>query len=145
MYTNIHIFFTTWYILLVIFHKTTIKYINLLYLSFVVLIGGLYISYIHPRQYKLIMFNDEYKLEDSRKFILVDMFFHIMAFIFVYSKYKSYYTPIKIDMQLMASIGLICLYSLIINVKDVYSIRLFELMTILVLATLSYFLLFDKK
>ena len=45
------VFLTFWMIILVVFHQYTYKYIDLLYLTFICLILGSYISFINPGKY----------------------------------------------------------------------------------------------
>lgn len=142
MFTNIHMFFTLWVLILVLFHKWSHKYIDLIYLTFVVMISGLYISTIHPRQYNFWLFDERYTLKSWDRFIIADMFFHIGAFIFIASVYKSKFRP---NQKFFSAVALICLYSLIINPKDIYNLRTFELLSVILVATLLYVLLYSQK
>lgn len=139
MYTNVHLFFTAWVLGLVVFHHWTHKYIDLLYLTFIVTITGFYLSIIHPRQYSFRLFDEQYKLTSWDRFLIVDII-HIFAFIFIASRYKS-----KLDMKLLLAIALICLYSLVINCKDIYMINTFELVSVITCATLLYVILYSQK
>lgn len=144
MITNIHLYFTTWVFMLVVFHKITHKSFNLLYLTFIIMMCGLYISHIHPGYYKFYLFNETYTIDKSyEKFIIVDMFFHILSFVFIYKLYRSYYMPLRFDTSMIVSIILLCLYSIFINLYSVYKIRSFELFSIVIIANLLYLLIFD--
>ena len=143
MYTNIHLFFTLWMVIMIIFHKYLYKYINLLYLSFITLIIGIYISYINPREFKFRLFDEEYVLQNGEKFIVVDLFFHILAFIYIYHLYSSYYNPLKINIAFLISLIIILVYSIMINVYSVYHIHYFELFSVFMIGNLIYLLIFD--
>lgn len=141
MVTNIHMFFTAWVILLVLFHKHTHKYVDLRYLTFVTMLSGLYISTIHPRQYTFWLLDEKYTLKSWDRFIIVDMFFHIGAFIFIASIYKTG----GFTSRSILSAGLICLYSLLIDSQKVYSIRKFEILSVIICSTLLYVILSSQK
>lgn len=140
MFTNIHYFFTTWVVILVIFHKYTHKYLDLLYLTFVTCLIGLYISYIHPQKYDFILNYKNYTIKSLDKFILVDLLFHIIAFLFIFAKYNHKF---ELNIPFLNSICIILLYSISMNLYQVYGIRQFELLTVMVIANLLYIILFE--
>lgn len=138
MYTNLHLFFTSWLFLLVVFHRYTHMYIDLLYLSFVVLCVGLYISYVHPRFYRFVLFDKEYKLTGVDKF-MIDLFFHLGIFWFVYLNYSG---STRIDYKFLVAVFLLCLYSIMIKVSSVYCVKLYELFSVIIIASIMYVLIF---
>lgn len=105
---------------------------------------GLYVSYIHPRYYKFTLFKEEYKIGDVRKFIIADLFFHILAFVFIAYLYKPYYTPFKVDFPFVTSIFIVCVFSIVFYRKATYNIQLFELLSVFVVANMMYLMLFDN-
>lgn len=144
-FTNIYLFFTFWMIILTLFHKYVYKYINLLYLSFITLIIGIYMSYINPREFTFILFNESYTLRGVEKTIIVDLFAHLLIFVYIYTLYYKYYTPFRIDTALLLSIVIIIIYTFLINIQKLYNANYYELFSIGVIANLLYLIIFDKK
>lgn len=144
-FTNIYLFFTFWLIILTLFHKYVYKYINLLYLSFLTLIIGSYMSYINPREFKFILFNESYKLESGDKLIIIDLFAHLLIFVYIYSLYYKYYTPFRVDIPLLLSILVLLIYTFLINIKNLYNANYYELFSIGVIGNLLYLIIFDNR
>ena len=71
-------------------HEITHPIFNLLFLSALVAIGGLYISNVSPRAYYLQV-QDTTVVLDGWKTIVIDVLFHIAPFIFVWFAYSHYY------------------------------------------------------
>ena len=105
---------------------------------------GLYISYIHPRRFTFTLFNEDYTLKHSDKFIIVDLFMHILAFVFVYITYNKYYHN-SFNIPFLLSLAIIIIYSILISTYHVYGIRRFELLAVFIIANLAYLLLFDRQ
>lgn len=135
-------FFTLWVLVLIVFHRTTHKYIDLPYLMFTTMITGLYVSTIHPCQYSFWLLNEKYTLKSWDRFIIVDMFFHIGAFIFITSIYRPVFHA---NMRFLLAAGLIGVYSLLIDPKNIYNLRKFELLSVITVITLLYVLLYSEK
>jgi len=144
-FTNIYLFFTFWMIILTLFHKYVYKYVNLLYLSFITLIIGIYMSYINPREFKFILFHESYTLKSGDKLLIVDLFAHLFIFLYIYSIYHKYYTPFRVDTPLLLSIVILLIYTFSINIKNLYSANYYELFSIGIVANLLYLIIFDKR
>lgn len=137
-------FFTCWMIIMIIFHHYTHKYINLLYLSLVTMIGGLYLSFINPRKFIFYFEGVRYEYTGIQKFIIVDLIFHILAFYFIYCRYSKYYTNM-FDMKFLISCIILFIYMLSYNIRKVYGISLMELFSVCIISTIIYFILFHGK
>lgn len=73
-------FFTLWVFVLVCLAPLTCKYINVLFLSSIVLLVGSYFSFIEPGFYTL----DNGKIIQGRKrFIYVDLIMHFLPWVFI--------------------------------------------------------------
>ena len=144
-FTNIYLFFTFWLIILTLFHKYVYKYVNLLYLSFVTLIIGSYMSYINPREFTFVLFNESYTLRGIEKTIIIDLFAHLLIFVYIYSLYYKYYTPFRVDIALLLSISILLIYIFSINIKNLYKANYYELFSIGVVANLLYLIIFDNR
>jgi hypothetical protein len=134
-------FFTFWMVFLIVFHHYTYKYVNLLYLSYVTLICGLYLSFINPRRFVFYFEGVRYEYTGVQKFIIVDLIFHILVFYFVYRRYASYYTS-NYDMRLLVSFIIVIIYALFNNIKKIYGISFIELFSVFCISTILYFILF---
>ena len=152
------VFLTFWMIILVVFHQYTYKYIDLLYLTFICLILGSYISFINPGKYiyksgekeEIIEFNGYHRI------IIIDISMHFIFFFFVYFLYYNYYKRKDIKL-ILNSILLILIYLIITSIifyikyketrersltlitKDVYGIKTIEILIIFTVATTLYF------
>lgn len=141
-YFYILFFFTIWNIILVLFHKYTHKYFELLYLSYVTFMVGLYFSTVNPRKItfyfgdKTIIINKWYTL------ILIDILFHFGVFLFVYFKYYKYYKNVDTNMLLFNSVILITIYICMICPSKVYGVKFIEILTVVTIVTLLYFAIF---
>ena len=136
---HIHKFLTSWVFVLVIFHNITSKFLSLPYLTFAVILNGLYFSYINPTKYYIEYYNEnnelsEYILEGVNKNIM-DIVLHISPFIFIISKYGI--EPLFSNWKMIPSLLIILLYFLLYNPCHIYRLPLYE---ILILATTTIIL-----
>lgn len=137
---NILYFFTFWNVLLIIVHKYTYKYINLLYISFITLILGLYLSFINPRIFIVDIGNTKYVYKDLA--LIIPDIIHILIFLFIFYKYNTFYNKKDEDQVLLISIFLLLFYILFVDIKKVYGISLLELLIVFCIANMIYFILF---
>jgi hypothetical protein len=137
---NIHYFFTFWVIILVIFHKYTHRYFDLLYLTFITCVIGLYLSFIHPQEYNFILFDKNYSFKTLDKFIIVDLIFHILVFVYIFNIYNHKF---KISVPFLNSLLIILLYAISVNLHKVYNIRIFEFLSVVIVTNLLYIIIFD--
>lgn len=106
------------------------------------MVMGLYFSYINPKHYKFDLFNDCYIVNDNlRKFFMIDLFFHILAFMFIHYLYSS--QDQVIDFRFLLSAVLLSVYYLLINIKKVYEVKPYEVLSIFVIANLLYMILYN--
>lgn len=147
-------FFTLWIFILVIFHQYTFKYFDLLYLTFIVLICGSYISFINPGKYILkLSDNTDIKFSGFHRFIITDLAIHLFMFLFIYYWYYNYYkSHIDVNRYIHTAL-LIIVYMIIITVCfmytkvsatsimpvcDVYGIKFIEFLIVLIIGTILY-------
>lgn len=133
-------FFTFWSILLVILHKYTYKHVNLLFITFISLIIGSYISFLHPKYFIYEIDNEKIYLTGLHKFIIIDIFAHILPFLFVYFTYYNYYKN-KSILEDPITILIVLIYGIIINHQKIYQIGFREISLILLISICLYFLL----
>lgn len=135
MFTNIFNFFTFWVAILCIFHNYTHEYLDLVFLSFIVLIIGSYISFVHPKKYTFIIQDKEYIFYGLHRLLTIDLL-HIMMFVLIMCKYQR---PTK--MTFINSLILIFIYYILFDVENVYKISRNTMMMIFILATFLYIIL----
>lgn len=141
-YTSFALFFTTWNVILVILHKYTSAWFDLMYLSFITLAIGSYLSFINPRRFVFRFGDKKYTFKGLEKFLTVDMIFHIGVFCYVYYLYNTHYIIKSNDVQLFASVMLIAIYIAIVDIKRVYGINFIEIFTIFCTSHILYYTLF---
>lgn len=138
-------FFTFWVLILVILQKYTKHYIDLLYISFITLVIGMYLSYIHPQYFKFTLFDETFKLTSLHKLVIVDCFIHILCFLYVWLYLKNNFLPFSADYRFYTSLILIAIYMLTINIRNVYNVGVFELFCVFIIANMLYVIIFVKK
>jgi hypothetical protein len=129
--------FTFWTIVLCIFHEYTYKYFNLLYLTFIVFIAGLYISYVNPKYYIYEVNNETIVFDGFSKFYVIDIFCHTLPFLYIYYVYGTYYTS-KSLLDFPLTILLILLFLIILNAKKVYGLTQQEVILLYIGITVLY-------
>jgi hypothetical protein len=128
-------FLTFWMVVLVILHKWTHKHIDLLYMSWVCLIVGSYVSFIGPGVY---VYNDVV-FKGLERFIVVDVAIHIFFFMFVSFLYYDYYKVFNPSRFFITLLIILSFSTLIINPQKVYKESAIKLYVVLVIATVLYF------
>ena len=135
-----HKFLTIWIFILVIFHNITSKFLSLPYLTFTIILNGLYFSYINPTKYYIEYYNEnnelsEYILDGVKKNIM-DIILHISPFIFIISKYgiESFFTNWKI----IPSLLIVILYFLLYNPCNIYRLPLNEIVIMAITTLILY-------
>ena len=142
-YYHVHKFLTSWIFVLVIFHNITSKILSLPYLTFSVLLNGLYFSYINPAKYYIEYYNEnnelsEYILDGVKKNIM-DIAIHISPFIFIYSIYgiESLFT----NWKMIPSLLLVSLYFILYNPCNIYRLPLNEIIIMAITTVILYIIL----
>jgi hypothetical protein len=141
-YFYILFFFTMWNVILVLFHKYTHKYFELLYLSFVTFIMGLYFSTVNPRKYTIYFGDKTIVINKWYLLLLIDLTFHFGVFLFIYFKYYKYYKSVDTNMLLLSSVLLLIIYICMISPSKVYGVNFIEILTTITIVTLFYFIIF---
>jgi hypothetical protein len=141
-YFYVLLFFTAWNVLLVLLHKYTHQTFDLLYLSYMTLMIGLYLSFVNPKRFVFRFGDRKYNFQGAQKFLVVDLVFHILVFLFVYYMYFDYYHNKDCDGALLNSVALIVLYVCAINTQKVYGITFLEFIIVFSATNLLYFILF---
>jgi hypothetical protein len=131
----LHIFLTTWILILVLFHKISSKIFSLSFLTCMVLLVSSYISYINPRKYYL---GKTIIIEGYLK-NLIDIFFHILPFIFICYYYGI--EPFFNNWKIIPSLLLIILYLLLYNPSKVYHLSINEIIIIYIFSIFIYILI----
>lgn len=114
-------YFTSWVALLVIFSTYTGNVFNLLLLTLLTCIGGLYISFVYPKYYKFRFGLLEIKVNTLLERYALEFFVHFALLLYVYIKYRDNYTIFSY--QTLNSIMLFVAYLLITDVKIMYNLR----------------------
>lgn len=138
-------FFTTWMIVLVIFHHTTHRYINLLLLATVTAVVGLYLSFVNPRRFVFYFEGERYEYTGLQKFIIVDIMFHVLMLYFVWLRYGGHYLTCEVGHLDMVAVALLVGYVLAHDVQRIYGIHVVEMLAVGIVGLCVYYLLAGKK
>lgn len=145
-------YFTAWVFVLVVFHKWTFRFFNLMFLSLSVLVVSMYISYVDPKYFKYILIRNKvstegngtvtnvvYHIKGNTKIIL-DVIYHILPFIFVVWKYGLYYMKYDVAYSLSMSnaVLLIMIYIVLFNVEQVYDLNEYIFVSLVCMLVLVY-------
>lgn len=118
-------YLTIWTIVLVVFHKWTHKYINLLFLTSTVFIFAAYISYVRPGYFKYNPIGDDdatvYRITGTAKIVL-DIVAHVLPLLFVMWRYLPYYTQHDVVYSFATSNAFLVLliYLVAFDAREVY-------------------------
>lgn len=135
---NIFHFFTTWNFILIIFFKYSKNIFNLKLLSFVTLFVGLYFSFVNPKKFYIELNNKKYYFTGIEKFYIIDLFFHILAFIVVYILYENIPKNINLDVN---SLCLLIIYISFLNIEEIYGINKQEILLVSILSIIIYYII----
>ena len=138
-YAYFLVFFTFWNALLVIFHRHTHRYVDLLYLSFVVMFMGSYFSFVRPGGVVYRFGGEAYFL---RGLGVGDVVGHYVVFAYVlYLTFGPARLPIAdaLGAQQVLSALLLVAYGLLIDVKYVYGVGLAEVFAVFAAANVAFF------
>ena len=131
-------FFTTWSCIFAIMHTYMHSWIDLKFLTFVVMIVGLYFSFINPRKFVLnLSAHETIVFTGMQKFIVVDMIFHIGVFLYISQLYAK--QPFDHGRFFMACLFLL-LYISIVNTRRVYGISFEEILYVFIVACIVFFI-----
>lgn len=115
-------YLTTISFFMVLLSSYIYKYINLLFLTIFVCLGGLYVSYttmtyenmssiqnlfVGPKEYTIYKF-------------FLDVFFHILPLVYIYFNYRNYY---KLNPASETAIILIIVYLCAIKIENLYALN----------------------
>ena len=131
-------FFTVWNIIFLVFHKYTHHYFDLVYMSFITMMIGLYLSYVNPKFFGMKFMGKKYMIQKWYHKLFIDII-HILIFICAVYLYGD---AVGVDMKLLNTILLFILYISLINGAKIYSIKIEEFMILFSVVTLIYFTLF---
>jgi hypothetical protein len=131
-------FFTVWNIIFLVFHKFTSPHFDLLYLSYITMMIGLYLSYVNPRFFAMKFRGKKYVVEKWYSKLPIDII-HILIFLVALYLYGD---KAGSDMKLLNTILLFILYISMFNGAKIYSIKNEEFMILFSVVTLIYFTLF---
>lgn len=130
--TNIHKFFTLYVIILLVFHKHTSKYVDLLLLSVIVFIIGCYLSFIEPKKYVFYVFNNEYEISNGLRLALVDTT-HLVMLIF------ALVITQRLEVhQVLASLLILIVYTSLVDIRRVYLISPVKMMILGMITCVAY-------
>ena len=132
-------FFTVWNILFVIFHKYTAPYFDLLYMSFITMMIGLYLSYVNPKFFGMECMGKKYIIRKWHHKLIIDVI-HVLIFV---GAFYLYGFDIFDEMKLLNTILLFILYICLFNGAKIYSIKNEEFMILFSVVTLLYFALLE--
>lgn len=135
-------FFTAWMLVMALLHNYLFDKVNLLLLSWITCIVGLYLSFINPRRFVFYFEGVRYEYTGLQKFIIVDTVAHIMVLYAMYACYGDYYKSIGIvNLPTFVAIVIMMIYLAITNIRKVYGISHYEIISMSVVAGILYVLI----
>lgn len=140
-------FFTTWMVVMCLFHKQLHMHIHLLYLAFIVCLMGLYMSFVNPRKFVFYFEGERYVYTGFQKFVIVDMFFHVAVLYAIATMYTGFYGDGRRSTRGMYinAFLLLIIYACITNTKAVYGVPFYEMTAVFVIANIAYYIFYHSK
>lgn len=135
-------FFTTWSTVFMLLHRYTSNIFNLVYMTWIVLVIGLYFSFINPRKF-VVYGNDGKKIAFNgiQKFFMIDLVFHILMFYYAWYLYgaKKQHSATYLNVILIMLI-----YFSLVDVKLVYGVDMYEIILVYCFANIVFFFVINK-
>jgi hypothetical protein len=140
------VFFTTWNVLLVIFHRYTRNYVDLLYQSFVVMFVGTYFLLVNPGEVMYRVGNKAYHLTGLSPLNLLSHLSHVGALAYIlYLTYGTREMPKARIPQTLTSVMLLLAYGLLVDIRYVYGVSISEAFLVFCIASAFFFALIGSK
>lgn len=117
------------------------QYIDLLFLTFFVCIGGLYISYVNPGVIRYSFNEHDYEIKGVFK-VFLDIFLHVLPFLYILTRYGEFY---KSNPNIIPPIILVLVYISCIDIKYVYQTNTDAIGLIFILCIIFYAFYTRKK
>lgn len=136
-------FFTFWSLIFVVLHTYTARFLDLRYMTFIVLVIGSYLSFVNPGSFKFIRDDgnvDEYR--GWRKFLIIDIAMHLCVFIYIWVVQQK--TGFDISTFLCTHILLI-VYLSTVNVERVYGVPFSEVFIVFMVTNILFSLFVIKR
>lgn len=133
---HIFTFFTAWSVLLTLFHKYTGEIVDLKFITFTTLLIGMYFSFIEPKKFHIIFNGVKYKFDGTKKFLLVDLIFHLCIFIYIMYIYHDQQFSWK---RFLNSFILLVIYTCFVDVSRIYGVPISRCILLVVVSILLYF------
>jgi hypothetical protein len=111
-------YFSTWVLLLVVFHKYTHDFIDLYFISGIVFVLSMFVSYISPGYLNYEQNGNVYKIEGPLK-VLIDVTIHILPFVFISLYYGQ---NIQSGLCLSNAMLIMLIYLILFDPKRVYNV-----------------------
>lgn len=139
-------FFTTWVLVMCLLHHIVFDKVNLLLLSWITCIVGLYLSFINPRKFVFYFEGKRYEYTGLEKFFIVDSMFHILVLYFIITHYGAYYSSLNLfSKQNVIAISILLIYLYVTNIKKVYGISVIEVASVSIVAGILYVMIFGVE
>lgn len=132
-------FYTTWNIILVLFHKWTHKYVDLLLSSTLVMVVGWGVVHLNSTYTIRDIHGDALVIRKDPIIMCLDILSHTLPFLFVYSMYSNYYKNSKFGVyQAIAAFMITIAYLLTHEVTRIYGLTPLAMTCLLCIGFLFY-------
>lgn len=138
MYVHVALLFTTWNVLLLLFHRQLHSKIHLLYLTYITCVVGSYFSFYQPGYFDIQWNGTEHRLKGWKKLLFADSV-HIIPFIFIYCLYSQYYIKNNNYLLYINAFVLLLIYTVILKVKNVYGVSFIEAFSVFIISSIFYY------
>jgi len=123
-FPKLHIYYSLWNILLVVFHRYTHKYVDLLLSCLVVVVLFTVCIHIYPKYLKIHFFGTKEKRIVDNKLLLIflDITCHWIALLFIVTQYGKYYMKSSSTLSSAFTIFVLICYAISVNAREVYDV-----------------------
>lgn len=130
-------YFTFWLMILLVIHKHVYKHIDILFLSVVVFVIGIYISHVNPKRYTLRLGNGDVIVDGWFKLATADVS-HSLLLLYAIVMYGRYYIKQQSIIPLLVALAFLTTYFSISKPHLVYDVSVSEFTVLMTSVTLFY-------
>jgi membrane protein CcdC involved in cytochrome C biogenesis len=103
-----------WIFVLTCIGEKANQYVNLTFLSAIVLVIGSVFSFIYPGYFVITWFDVEFRIDGLIKIIIGDMFLHLGMFLYNYYRYGF------TSKRILESFVLLAIYGILVDIEELY-------------------------
>lgn len=135
------LYFTNWFLVLVVLHAFVYKYVNLVFLACSIFFMSTFIVHVYPRRIEGYKNNGEKFVFQGKILIIFDILLHVLPVAFVLIKYLEFYKIRPWGLATSNALLIILIYVILINPVQIYGLNAEIACSLVIAGMLGYWLL----